>query len=337
VISYILRRTLAAVILLLVVTAVTFAIFFVLPRLAGQTTDQLAQQYLGKSPSKADIFAVKHNLGLDQPLYVQYWHFVKGIVAGAQYNIGPTTVHCDAPCFGYSFRTHEAVWPQLTSRMPVTISLAAGAAVLWLLSGVVVGVISALKPRSFVDRTFMGVALAGVSLPMFFTGNLALLLFTDPGPWPIFGKEYVPFTTNPSEWANTLFPAWCSLALLYSAIYARLTRSGMLETMNEDFIRTARAKGLRERVVVSKHGLRAALTPIITVFGMDLGLLLGGAVITETVFSLHGVGQYAVQAIDDNDLPPILGVTLLAAFFVVVANLVVDVLYAAADPRVRLS
>jgi peptide/nickel transport system permease protein len=170
---------------------------------------------------------------------------------------------------------------------------------------------------------------------MFFTGNLAILLFTYQ--WPIFGRTYVPFTENPSEWANTLFPAWCSLALLYSAIYARLTRSGMLETMNEDFIRTARAKGLKERVVVSKHGLRAALTPIVTVFGMDLGLLLGGAVITETVFSLHGVGQYAVQAIDDNDLPPILGVTLLAAFFVVIANLVVDVLYAAADPRVRLS
>jgi peptide/nickel transport system permease protein len=181
----------------------------------------------------------------------------------------------------------------------------------------------------------MGVALAGVSLPMFFTGKLAQLIFTVK--IPIFGRSYVPLTENPAQWANTLFLAWCSLALLYSAIYARLTRSGMLETMNEDFIRTARAKGLRERVVVSKHGLRAALTPIITVFGMDLGLLLGGAVITETVFSLHGVGQYAVQAIDDNDLPPILGVTLLAAFFVVVANLVVDVLYAAADPRVRLS
>ncbi|MEU6771900.1 ABC transporter permease [Streptomyces sp. NPDC046759] len=334
-ISYILRRTFAAVILLLVVTAVTFAIFFLLPRIAGQTADQLAQQYLGKSPSKADIIAVKHNLGLDQPVYVQYWQFVKGIVTGADYNIGPTTVHCNAPCFGYSFKTHEAVWPQLTSRLPVTISLAAGAAVLWLVSGVVVGVVSALKPRSVFDRTFMGVALAGVSLPMFFTGNLAILLFTYQ--WPIFGRTYVPFTENPSEWANTLFPAWCSLALLYSAIYARLTRSGMLETMSEDFIRTARAKGLRERVVVSKHGLRAALTPIITVFGMDLGLLLGGAVITETVFSLHGVGQYAVQAIDDNDLPPILGVTLLAALFVVIANLVVDVLYAAADPRVRLS
>ena len=322
-------------ILLLVVSAVTFGIFFLLPRLAGQTADQLAQQYIGKSPSAADIAAVKHNLGLDQPLYAQYWHFIKGIVAGATYNLGPTTVHCDAPCFGYSFKDHVEVWPQLTSRLPVTISLAAGAAVLWLLSGVTVGVISALKPRSFFDRAFMGVALAGVSLPMFFTGNLAILLFTYQ--WPIFGRTYVPFTENPVQWANTLFPAWCSLALLYSAIYARLTRSGMLETMNEDFIRTARAKGLRERNVVVKHGLRAALTPIITVFGMDLGLLLGGALITESVFSLHGIGQYAVQSIESNDLPPILGVTLLAAFFVVIANLLVDLLYAAADPRVRLS
>lgn len=322
-------------ILLLVVSAVTFAIFFLLPRLAGQTADQLATQYLGKSPSKADILAVKHNLGLDQPVYLQYWHFIKGIVAGATYNLGPTTAHCDAPCFGYSFKTHQAVWPQLTSRMPVTLSLASGAAVLWLVSGVTVGVISALKPRSFFDRTFMGIALAGVSLPMFFTGNLAILLFVFK--WPIFGREYIPFTQNPEQWANTLFPAWCSLALLYSAIYARLTRSGMLETMNEDYIRTARAKGLRERKVVVRHGLRAALTPIITVFGLDIGLLLGGAVITETVFSLPGVGQYAVQAIDDNDLPPILGVTLLTAFFVVIANLLVDLLYAAADPRVRLS
>lgn len=322
-------------ILLLVVSAVTFGIFFLLPRLAGQTADQLAQQYIGKSPSAADIAAVKHNLGLDQPLYLQYWHFIKGIVAGATYNLGPTTVHCNAPCFGYSFKDHVEVWPQLTSRLPVTISLALGAAVLWLVSGVTVGVISALKPRSFFDRAFMGVALAGVSLPMFFTGNLAILLFTYQ--WPIFGRTYVPFTENPAQWANTLFPAWCSLALLYSAIYARLTRSGMLETMNEDFIRTARAKGLRERNVVVKHGLRAALTPIITVFGMDLGLLLGGALITESVFSLHGIGQYAVQSIESNDLPPILGVTLLAAFFVVIANLLVDLLYAAADPRVRLS
>ncbi|MCP3816832.1 ABC transporter permease [Streptomyces sp. A3M-1-3] len=334
-ISYILRRTIAAVILLLVVTAVTFGIFFLLPRLAGQTVDQLAQQYIGKNPTPEDIAAVKRNLGLDQPIYTQYWEFIKGILVGADYDLGPTTAHCNAPCFGYSFKDHLEVWPQLMDRLPVTISLASGAAVIWLLSGVSAGVISALKPGSVFDRAAMGVSLAGVSLPMFFTGQLALLLFSYK--LEIFGRTYVPFTENPAQWANTLFLPWCSLALLYSAIYARLTRSGMLETMNEDFIRTARAKGLRERKVVARHGLRAALTPIITVFGMDLGLLLGGALITESVFSLHGIGEYAVQGITANDLPPILGVTLVAAFFVVICNLLVDLLYAAVDPRVRLS
>ncbi|MDG4861470.1 ABC transporter permease [Streptomyces sp. T-3] len=334
-ISYLIRRLIAAVILLLVVTAVTFAIFFLLPRLAGQTPDQLAVQYLGKNPSPADIAAVKRNLGFDQPLYVQYWDFIKGIVSGATYERGPTTVKCDAPCLGFSFKNGTEVWPQLTDRIPVTFSLAVGAAVIWLIGGVFAGVISALKPGSVFDRSAMGVALAGVSLPMFFTGQLMLLLFSYK--LEIFGRTYVPFTENPAQWANTLFLPWISLALLFSAIYARLTRSGMLETMNEDFIRTARAKGLRERTVVSRHGMRAALTPIITVFGMDVGLLLGGAVITESVFSLHGIGEYAVQAIRDNDLPPVLGVTLTAAVFVIIANLLVDVLYSFVDPRVRIS
>ncbi|MFF9866945.1 MULTISPECIES: ABC transporter permease [unclassified Streptomyces] len=334
-ISYIIRRLIAAVILLLVVTAVTFGIFFVLPKLAGQTADQLAQQYIGKNPTPEDIAAVKRNLGLDEPVYVQYWDFVRGLVGGATYDQGPTTVRCDAPCFGYSFKTHMEVWPELVDRLPITISLAIGAALLWLVSGVLVGVVSALKPGSFFDRAAMGGALAGVSLPIFFTAQLFLLLFSYK--LEIFGRTYVPFTENPSQWANTLFLPWCSLALLYAAIYARLTRSGMLEAMSEDFIRTARAKGLRERRVVAKHGLRAALTPIVTVFGMDIGLLLGGAVITESVYSLHGIGEYAVQSIVANDLPPILGVTLLAAFFVVFLNLVVDLLYAVVDPRVRVS
>ncbi|MDN3295993.1 ABC transporter permease [Streptomyces ficellus] len=334
-ISYIIRRLIAAVILLLVVTAVTFGIFFILPKLAGQTADQLAQQYIGKNPTPEDIEAVKRNLGLDDPVYAQYWDFIKGIVTGATYERGPTAVRCDAPCFGYSFKNNLEVWPQLVDRLPVTISLAVGAALLWLVSGIVVGVISALKPGSFFDRAAMGGALAGVSLPIFFTAQLFLLLFSYK--LEIFGRTYVPFTENPSQWANTLFLPWCSLALLYAAIYARLTRSGMLEAMSEDFIRTARAKGLRERTVVAKHGLRAALTPIVTVFGMDIGLLLGGAVITESVYSLHGIGEYAVQSIVANDLPPILGVTLLAAFFVVFLNLVVDLLYAVVDPRVRVS
>ncbi|MGW3072604.1 MULTISPECIES: ABC transporter permease [unclassified Kitasatospora] len=334
--AYIIRRILAALVLLLVVSAVTFAIFFLLPRIAGETADQLAAQFIGKSPSPETIAAVKQNLGLDQPLYAQYWKFLKGLVAGAEYNFGPEPATCHVPCFGYSFKNHLEVWPELSKRIPTTISLAAGAAVLWLVSGVATGVVSALKPKSIFDRLSMGIALAGVSLPVFFTGALLLTLFSYE--WPILDNlQYVDFTDNPLMWARNLILPWISLAFLYSALYARLTRAGMLETMSEDYIRTARAKGLAESKVVARHGLRAALTPIVTIFGMDLGLLLGGALITEQVFSLQGVGQFAVQAITDNDLPKILGVTLLAAFFIVVCNLVVDLLYALVDPRVRLS
>ncbi|MDY0810483.1 ABC transporter permease [Kitasatospora purpeofusca] len=334
--AYIIRRILAAAVLLLVVSAVTFAIFFLLPRLAGETVDQLATQYIGKNPSPDAIAAVKKNLGLDQPLYTQYWNFLKGLVSGAEYKFGPEPATCHVPCFGYSFKNHLEVWPELSKRIPVTLSLAIGAATLWLVSGVATGVVSALKPRSIFDRISMGIALAGVSLPVFFTGALLLTVFSYE--WPILDNlRYVDFTDDPLMWARNLILPWISLAFLYSALYARLTRAGMLETMSEDYIRTARAKGLAERKVVTRHGLRAALTPIVTIFGMDLGLLLGGALITEQVFSLQGVGQFAVQAISDNDLPKILGTTLLAAFFIVLCNLVVDLLYAAVDPRVRLS
>ncbi|MEU1072561.1 MULTISPECIES: ABC transporter permease [unclassified Streptomyces] len=334
--AYIIRRVFGAVVLLLIVSAVTFAIYFLVPRLAGQTMDQLAAQYVGKDANAGAIAAVKKNLGFDQPLYEQYWHFIKQIFVGATYQFGPDASVCHAPCFGYSFRNHVEVWPELTKRIPITFSLAIGAAVIWLISGVAVGVVSALKRGSFLDRFFMGVALAGVSLPIFFTGMLFLGLFTVQ--WPIWdGVNYVPFTENPADWAWNLLIPWCSLAFLYSALYARLTRAGMLETMGEDYIRTARAKGLRERTVVGKHGLRAALTPIVTIFGMDFGLLVGGAVITEQVFSFQGLGFYAVKGVQNNDLPIVMGVTLVAAFFIVLCNLLVDLVYAAIDPRVRLS
>ncbi|WP_344070023.1 ABC transporter permease [Streptomyces crystallinus] len=334
--AYIIRRVFGAVLLLLIVSAVTFAIYFLVPRLAGQTMDQLAAQYVGKDANASAIAAVKKNLGFDQPLYEQYWHFLKQIFVGATYKFGPDATVCHAPCFGYSFKNHVEVWPQLTDRIPVTFSLAIGAAVIWLISGVAVGVVSALKRGSFLDRFFMGVALAGVSLPIFFTGMLFLGLFTVQ--WPVWsGVNYVAFTDNPADWAWNLLIPWCSLAFLYSALYARLTRAGMLETMGEDYIRTARAKGLRERTVIGKHGLRAALTPIVTIFGMDFGLLVGGAVITEQVFSFQGLGFYAVDGVRNNDLPVVMGVTLVAAFFIVLCNLLVDLVYAAIDPRVRLS
>jgi peptide/nickel transport system permease protein len=183
----------------------------------------------------------------------------------------------------------------------------------------------------------MTVALAGVSLPVFFTGLLAKSLFVYNGVHIWKDITYTPITTDPVQWASNLVLPWITLAFLYAALYARLTRAGMLETMNEDYIRTARAKGLRERTVIIKHGLRAALSPILTIFGLDLGLLLGGAVLTETVFNLPGIGQYAYQSIQGNDLPKILAVVMLAAFFIVIANLVVDILYAVVDPRVRYS
>ena len=191
--------------------------------------------------------------------------------------------------------------------------------------------LSALRRGSIFDRFSMGVALAGVSLPIFFTGLISLELFSYK--WPLFPNvTYVNIAVNPLLWARNLVLPWVTLAFLYAALYARLTRAGMLETMDEDYIRTARAKGLRERNVVVKHGLRAALTPILTIFGMDLGLLLGGAILTESTFSLPGLGQFTVLAIQNQDFPEIMGVVMLAAFFIVIANMLVDILYAAIDP-----
>ena len=336
-IGFIIRRLIAAVLLLLIVTLVTFAIFFLIPRLAGQTPYQLATQYVGRNPTPEAIHAVETKLGLDQPFLVQYGRFVKGLVVGVHYNNGPDTTYCPAPCFGYSFRNQEPVWPILLDRMPVTLSLAIGASIIWLVSGVAVGVLSALRRGSFFDRLAMTTALAGVSLPIFFTALVSMALFKYG--WRVFpdAGTYIPFLSNPLRWAWALMLPWVTLAFLYAALYARLTRAGMLETMNEDYIRTARAKGLPERTVVVKHGLRAALTPILTIFGLDLGLLLGGAVLTETTFSLPGIGYLVVNAINYSDLPEIIGVTLIAAFFVIIANLVVDILYAVIDPRVRYS
>jgi peptide/nickel transport system permease protein len=228
------------------------------------------------------------------------------------------------------------VLPELLDRLPVTFSIAIGGAVIWLVFGIGTGVLSALYKGSVLDRAAMMVALAGVSLPIFFTGLLALTVFSYGLGWFPIGGAYTPFTENPAQWAYDLALPWFALAFLYAASYARLTRAGMLETMGEDYIRTARAKGLPERTVIIKHGLRATLTPITTIFGLDLGQLLGGAILTESTFSLHGIGQYAVLAITNNDLPKVMGATLLAAAFIIGANLVVDVLYAIIDPRVRL-
>ncbi|MBC9821828.1 ABC transporter permease [Terrabacter sp. MAHUQ-38] len=335
--TYLIRRLIGAIVLLFIVSAVVFAIFFLVPRIAGASADDLASRYVGKSAGAEQIHQTAVRLGFTDPVWVQYGRFVKGIVAGSDYDTGASVDHCPAPCLGYSFITQNPVLPDLLDRLPVTLILAAGAALLWLVGGVATGVVSALRRGSALDRSLMGVALAGVSLPIFFTGLLSLSIFSYGLKWTYAGGSSPLDASGPLDLVHRMLLPWITLAFLYAAAYARLTRAGMLETMGEDYIRTARAKGLKERDVVVKHGLRAALTPILTIFGLDLGLLLGGAILTETTFSLPGIGQYAVQAITNNDLPKVLGVTLLGAIFIIVANLVVDLLYAVVDPRVRTS
>ncbi|HEX6871759.1 MAG TPA: ABC transporter permease [Micromonosporaceae bacterium] len=335
-VAYVIRRLLATVLLMFIVSAVTFSIFFVVPRLAGSTPETLATRYVGRAATEETVKLTAEKLGFYDPVVVQYGRWIKGVFVGTDYDYGAGVEHCPAPCLGYSFITKQPVWPDLLDRMPVTISLAVGASIIWLVAGVATGVISALRRRSIFDRASMSVALAGVSLPIFFTGIATLVIFSYTLDWTAPGGSYVDFTENPAEWAYDLLLPWITLAFLFAAAYARMTRAGMLETMNEDYIRTARAKGLHERRVVVRHGLRGALTPIITIFGLDVGLLLGGAVLTESVYSLPGLGKYAIDAITNNDLPKVMGVTMLAAFFVAIASLIVDLLYAVVDPKVRL-
>jgi peptide/nickel transport system permease protein len=335
--TYIIRRVIGAMLMLVVVSMVTFAIFFLVPRWAGGSAENLAARYVGRTADAAEITAATERLGFNDPIYVQYWTWLKGVIMGSTVDLGTGPEHCPAPCFGYSFISRAPVWPELVDRIPVTFSLALGAAAIWLVVGVTVGVISALRRGSIFDRAAMGIALAGVSLPIFFTGLMTLAIFSYNLNITAPGGSFTPLNENPLQWAYDLLLPWITLAFLFSAAYARLTRAGMLETMSEDYVRTAHAKGLPYRTVVTKHGLRAALTPIVTIFGLDLGLLLGGAVLTETTYSLPGLGKYAIDAIGTNDLPKILGVVLLTAFFVVFANLIVDLLYAVVDPRVRLN
>jgi peptide/nickel transport system permease protein len=337
VITYIIRRLFAALLLLFIVSAAVFAIFYLVPRLVGATPETLATRYVGRAATPETVHLIAERLGFYDPVWLQYGRWVKAIFVGADYDYGGGVQHCPAPCFGYSFLTSQPVWPDLMDRLPVTLSLAIGAALLWVAFGVSTGVVSALRPGSLLDRAAMGISLAGVSMPIFFTGLIGLLLFSYTLGWTAPGGSYTPFTENPGEWFYSLLLPWVVLAFQFSAQYARLTRAGMMETLGEDYIRTARAKGLPERDVNVRHGLRAALTPLLTIFGLDFGLLLGGAVLTETVFSLPGIGKFAIDAITNNDLPKVLGVTMMAAFFVVVANLIVDLLYAVVDPRVRIS
>lgn len=328
--AYIVRRVIAMVLMLIALSMIVFLIFNSLPADPARLT-------CGKACTPQVIEDNRKRLGLDKPVYEQYGDFVKGIFVGRTYGEGTTVAfECDVPCLGYSFRKGEEVSDLLWTRFPITGQLALGAFVLWIVVGVAVGIVAALKRGKWQDRLIMGLALIGYSFPSFFIG--LLLVFFVQIRWGIIGFEgYVPIYENPKGWFTGFILPWSALALLFAAFYARLTRNQMLETLGEDFIRTARAKGLKERTVIGKHGLRAGLTPIVTVAGIDLATLLGGAIITEQVFSLNGIGKLAIDSVVEADLPVITGTVLVASAMIIFANLIVDILYAVIDPRVRLS
>jgi peptide/nickel transport system permease protein len=315
---YIIRRALWVVLLLLIVSAVTFVIFYALP------SGDPAALRAGKSPSPEQLQQIRHTLGLDKPIYVQYWRYMKAIV-----------LHFD---FGYSYQNSQPVRSEMFSRAPATASLTIGAVVVWLLVGLPVGVISAVRSRTALDRFTMGTALLAISAPVYWLGLMGLFFFSrDIGVVHIFmgSGSYTPLTENPAKWFGSLLLPWLVLAASFAAFYARLLRSNLIDTMSQDYIRTARAKGLSERAVIWRHAVRAAITPIVTVLGLDIGILLGGSILTETVFNIPGIGRYAYEGIINSDLPVIQGTVLFGAFFIVVANLVVDIAYALLDPRVR--
>jgi peptide/nickel transport system permease protein len=318
--TYIIRRLLWVIVLLFLVSAITFVIFFALP------SADPAQLRAGRQPNPALVEAIRHKLGLDKSLPVQYYRYMKGIV-----------LHFD---FGYSYQNNIAVKTQIFDRIGATASLAIGAAVVWLVIGISVGTISAIRRRSMFDRVAMGGALVGISAPVYWLGLLSLYLFAnDIGVFKIFpgSGSYVPLSQDPAKWFTSLILPWFVLAASFAAFYARLLRGNLIEVMSEDYIRTARAKGLRERRVVLRHGIRSAITPIVTAAGLDIGILLGGAILTESVFNIPGIGRLAFDSIQQSDLPMIQGTVLLGAFFIVVMNLVVDIAYAFIDPRVRYS
>jgi peptide/nickel transport system permease protein len=322
VLRYIVRRLLWLVLVLVVIVALTYSIFFLLP---GGGSDSVAQRFAGKAPTKEIIAEVKRQFGLDQPLYIQFGRFTRNLFLGDQYGW---------PGLGKSFVERAPLKPILIDRMWVTIQLAVGAAIIWLLVGIPIGVLSALRPRSIFDRFAMTFALIGISMPVFFIGPLALYLFVYQ--WHILPTPgYHPISEGVGPWFSHFLLPWCVLSLLYAAFYARLSRANLLDVMGEDYMRTARAKGLTERQVIVKHGLRSSLTPLVTVFGLDLAGLLAGAIITETVFNLQGLGYYTIQSVFRLDVYAILDVTIIAAFFITFANLVVDIVYAFLDPRVR--
>jgi peptide/nickel transport system permease protein len=315
-VAFVIRRGIGAVLVLAVVSFITFAIFIVIP--GGDPAERMA----GKNATDANIENIRETWGFDEPFYVQYANMMKKVFSGDL----------------ISYNTQQSVVDEIKRGLPATFSLAIGAAIIWLFFGILVGVISAVKAGKWSDRTITILALVGISMPVFWLGIIARY-YLGPENLGLFPDgQYVPLTENPVQWFYHLLLPWFVLAVLFIGFYGRVLRSNILDSINEDYVRTARAKGLAPRRVLIKHVLRNSLIPVVTLFGLDFaGVIGGGAILTETVFDLKGVGQYAADAVGTLDLPPIMAVTLIGAFFIVTFNAIVDFVYAYLDPRIRPS
>jgi peptide/nickel transport system permease protein len=326
--TYVVRRLVAMVGLLVALSIAVFLMFTALPTNPAALT-------CGKTCTPQVVHANEVRLGYDKPLYEQYGDFVQGIFVGRDYGSGSAEFHCDAPCLGYSFSRGEDVTSLIESALPVTATEAVGACVLWLLAGTGIGIMAALTRGRWPDRLAMGGALVGYSFPTFFIGLVLLYLVVFKFELMAY-PSYTPWSQDPAAWLRSFILPWLTLAAVYAAFYARLTRNLMLDTLHEDFIRTARSKGVSESKVVGRHAVRAGMSPVITAAGLDLGQLLGGVVLTEAIFGLPGLGKLTLDSVTSSDLPVTAAVVLVAGFFVIAANLVVDLLYGVIDPRVRL-
>jgi peptide/nickel transport system permease protein len=307
-------------VLLVLVSALTFVIFRILP------TADPAKLRAGRLQNPKIIAEIRQNLGLNKPLLTQFWLYMKGIFL--HFNLG------------FSYYSNAPVKTLISERVPATVSLVVGGAVIWVVTGLSVGIVSALRPRSKLDRGAMGTALVLVSAPEYWLGLIVLYLFADDiGQVHVFpgSGSYVALTSAPVKWFTSLILPWLVVAAGTAAVYARLIRGSLIETMGEDYIRTARAKGLSERRVVLRHGVRSAINPVVTILGIDIGIFLGGSVLVETVFDIPGIGRLNYDAITHSDFPIVQGTVLLAALFIIVFNIVVDIAYAYLDPRVRYS
>lgn len=323
--QFLIRRLIGAVVIMFLIGAFTFFLFYTIPQ-------DFAQLSCGKNCSPENIAVIRENLGLDKPITTQFWDFMSGIVVGRDFAVG----HCSAPCLGMSFQSGDFVWDSIVDSFPLTLSLTLGGLVIFLVLGLGAGLIAAWKRGTAVDKAVSGASMVLSSFQIYFLGPIVLGLFVYSTGW-MESPKYVPISEDPAGWFMGLLIPWAVMATIFTAQYTRMARSTMIEQLSEEHVRTARAKGMKQRYVFFRYAWRGSLIPIVTIIGMDLSALLSGAVVTEYTFDLAGIGRLAVESSVGKDIPLTMGVMLFGAFFILMLNIIVDIAYAYIDPRVRLS